>query len=157
MMIRTGLLAVAVAAVALAAPAARSQSGQPENEDSRFTFHRADEGYLRLDGRSGQVSSCTRRPVGWACEVVPDERVVLEAEVMRLQGDNAALKRVLISNKLALPSGIRPDPPLARIEESRLRLPGRAEFQQAMAFIETVWRRVVAMVAGAQKDIMRRT
>ena len=138
-MIRTGLLAVAiaVAAVALAAPAARTQSGQPENEDSRFTFHRADDGYLRLDGRSGQVSSCTRRTVGWTCEVVPDERVVLEAELMRLQGDNAALKKALISRKLALPSGIRPDPLLAKTEESRLRLPGRAEFQQAMAFIES--------------------
>jgi hypothetical protein len=31
------------------------------------------------------------------------------------------------------------------------------EFQWVMAFIETVWRRVVAMVAGAQKDLMRRT
>jgi hypothetical protein len=79
---------------------------------------------------------------------VPDERVVLEAEITRLQGDNAALKKVLISRKLALPSGIRPDLPIAKVEELRLRLPGRAEFQQAMAFIETVWRRVVAMVAG---------
>lgn len=159
MMIRTGLLAVAiaVAAVALAAPAARTQSGQPENEDSRFTFHRADDGYLRLDGRSGQVSSCTRRSVGWACETVPDERVVLEAEIMRLQGDNAALKKVLISRKLTLPSGIRPDLPIARVEEPRLWLPGRAEFQQVMAIIDHVWRRVVAMVAGAQKDLMRRT
>ena len=136
-MIRTGLLAVVVAAVALAAPAARSQGGQPENEDSRYTFHRADDGYLRLDGRSGQVSSCTRRTVGWACEVVPDERVVLEAEVMRLQGDNAALKKVLIARKLALPSGIRPDLPLAKTEEPRLRLPGQVEFQWVMAFIET--------------------
>ena len=156
-MIRKGVLAVTVAAVVLAAPAARAQSGQPENEDSRFTFHRADDGYLRLDGRSGQVSSCTRRPVGWTCEMVPDERVVLEAEIMRLQGDNAALKKVLMSRKLALPSGIRPDPPLAKNEEPRLWLPGRAEFQQAMTFIDKVWRRVVAMVAGAQKDLMRRT
>jgi hypothetical protein len=157
MMIRKGALAVTVAVVALAAPGARGQGGQPENEDGRFTFHRADDGYLRLDGRSGQVSSCTRRPAGWTCELVPDERVALEAEITRLQGDNAALKKVLISSKLALPSGIRPEPPLAKVEQSRLWLPGRAEFQQAMAFIETVWRRVVAMVAGAQKDLLRRT
>src|SRR5438128_5202234 len=102
MMIRTGLLAVTVAAAVLAAPAGRAQSGQPENEESRFTFHRADDGYLRLDGRSGQVASCTRRPIGWTCELVPDERLALEAEIMRLQGDNAALKKALISRQLAL-------------------------------------------------------
>lgn len=158
MLIRTGLLlAVTVAGIALAAPAPRAQSGEPENEESRFTFHRADDGYLRLDGRSGQIANCIRRPVGWTCEMVPDERVALEAEIMRLQGDNAALKKALISRQLALPRGIRPELPLAQVEEPRRWLPGEAEFHQAMGFIRNVWRRVVAMVAGVQKDVMRRT
>ena len=153
-MIRTVSL---LGGLVLAATAAWAQGTSAEGDDTRYTFNRTDDGYLRLDGRSGQVSSCTRRPVGWTCEMVPDERVVLEAEIMRLQGDNAALKKVLMSRKLALPSGIRPDPPLAKNEEPRFWLPSRAEFQQAMAFIDKVWRRVVAMVAGAQKDLMRRT
>jgi len=156
MMIRIRLLIVTMAGIALAAPAGRAQSGQPENEESRFTFHRADDGYLRLDGRSGQVASCTRRPIGWTCELVPDERLALEAEIMRLQGDNAALKKALISRQLALPSGIRPDPPLARVEERGWRSPRLPEFRQVRDFIATVWRRVVEMVAGA-KDLVRRT
>ena len=156
-MIRTRLLIVTVAGIALAAPAGRAQSGQPENEESRFTFHRADDGYLRLDGRSGQVASCTRRPVGWTCEMVPDERLALEAEITRLQGDNAALKKALISRQLALPSGIRPDPPLARAEERGWWPPRLPEFRQVRDVIATVWRRVVEMVAGAQKDLVRRT
>ena len=61
-MIRIGLLTVLAAALAFAAPAARAQNSQYENEDSRYSFHRVDDGYLRLDGRSGQVSFCTRKP-----------------------------------------------------------------------------------------------
>src|SRR5262249_32485837 len=60
-MIRTALLLVA--ALALAGPAAWAQSAVPESDDSRYTFNRVDDGYLRLDGRTGQVSICARRPV----------------------------------------------------------------------------------------------
>src|SRR5215831_11886074 len=45
-----------VAGLALAVPAAWAQSTAPESDDSRYTFNRIDDGYLRLDGRTGQVS-----------------------------------------------------------------------------------------------------
>ena len=53
-MIRTAL--VIVAGLMLAALPALAQGGSPENEDNRYTFNRADDGYLRLDGRTGHVS-----------------------------------------------------------------------------------------------------
>src|SRR5438445_1085525 len=99
-MIRMGLLAAVVGLVAFGATTARADNAPLDNEDSRFTFHRTDDGYLRLDGRSGQVSICHRRPAGWLCQVVPDERAALEGEIARLQVDNAALKKELLANKL---------------------------------------------------------
>jgi len=33
-----------------------AQSTPVESDDSRYTFNQADEGYLRLDDRTGQVS-----------------------------------------------------------------------------------------------------
>ena len=72
----TGL--VAGIAIALAAVSAQAQNGTPETEDARYSFHRVDDGYLRLDVRSGQVSLCSRRAVGWACHPIPDERAALE-------------------------------------------------------------------------------
>lgn len=155
-MIRTGLMAALLAGAALGATSA--QAGSPvADEDARYTFHRVEDGYLRLDGRSGQVSSCARRPAGWLCQPVPDERAALEAELTRLQVDNAALKKELLSRHLALPSGIRPDPPPARVEEPRLRLTTDSEFSRIKAFVERVWRRLVEMVANVQRDIMKRT
>jgi hypothetical protein len=152
-MTRTCLAVVAITA-ALAAPAALAQSS-PENEDGRFTFHRADDGYLRLDGRSGQVSLCARKPAGWQCQAVPDERAALEGEIARLQGDNARLKRELLAHNLPLPDGIRPDPS-SRGEEGT-GLPSDAELNRIMSFIEKVWKRMVEMIVTTQKDMMKKS
>jgi hypothetical protein len=154
-MIRIGLLAVIVAALGL--PAARAQNSQFENEDSRYSFHRVDDGYLRLDGRSGQVSFCTRKPAGWLCQAVADERTALETEIARLQADNVALKKQLLAHNLPLPGGIQPEPPSAKIDEPRMQLPSDAELNRMMAFIEKVWRRLVEMVVNAQKDILKKS
>src|SRR5215470_16991776 len=128
-MIRTALFVLA--GLALAGLAAWAQSTVPESDDSRYTFNRVDDGYLRLDGRTGQVSICTRRPSGWQCQAVPDERAALEAEIARLQGDNAALKRELLAHNLPLPRGVAPgatvDPSPTRRGEPGLQLPSDAE------------------------------
>jgi hypothetical protein len=155
-MIRTGLLVLIVAACALTAPAARAQSTQPDNEDARFTFHRVEDGYLRLDGRSGQVSVCSRRAAGWLCQAVPDERAALEGEIARLQADNAALKKELVARNMPLPGAIKPDAP-AKPDEPRLQLPNDAEFNQVVNFIEKVWRRLAEMITNVQRDLMKKS
>jgi len=81
-MIRTVL---SVLILTLSGSAGWAQGAPAEGDDSRYIFNRADEGYLRLDGRTGQVSICTRRPVGWACQAVADERTALESEIARLR------------------------------------------------------------------------
>jgi hypothetical protein len=151
-MTRTGLIVLSVVAT-LAAPVASAQDA-PDNEDSRFTFHRTSDGYLRLDGRSGQVSLCLRRPSGWQCQAVPDERVALEAEITRLQANNVNLKRELLSRNLPLPSGIRAEPPPVRGGE-RVQVPSDAELNQIMTFMEKVWRRMVEMIVTTQKDMTK--
>ena len=103
---------------------------RPRATTTRYTFNRADDGYLRLDGRTGQVSICTRRPVGWACQAVPDERTALEAEIARLQGENVALKKELIARNLPLPGTVKPEPPAAKPEEPRAATAQRRRSQQ---------------------------
>ena len=128
-----------------------------ENDDSRYAFTRADEGYLRLDGRTGQVSLCTRRVVGWTCQAVPDERAALEGEIARLQGENAALKKELLAHDLPLPGVVQPQPPPAKPPEPGLQLPDASDLNKLMGFIENVWRRLVEMITTLQKDILKKT
>ena len=155
-MIRSRFLAIVViAGSALAAAAAGAQPSSPEAGDARYTFHRADDGYLRLDGRSGQVSMCHRRTTGWQCQLVPDERAALEAEISRLQSDNAALKKELLSRSLPLPDGMRPDQPGSKSVQ-RPQLPDDAELNRIMGVMEKIWRRMVEMIQSVQRDLQKR-
>ena len=151
-MIRLGPLVFAVAGYALLCSPAAPQGAQPGNEDSRFSFFRADDGYLRLDGRTGQVSICTRRQAGWLCQSLPEERAAFEAEIARLQGDNAALKKELLAHDLPLPGGVPPDP--AAATGSRPPAPTDHQVNQIMGVIKNVWRRLVAMIVSVQKDLL---
>jgi hypothetical protein len=159
-MVRTAVLALAISAAAFAAQAQTAPaapSAPPDSDETRYTFNRAGEGYLRLDTKTGHVSLCTRRPVGWACQLVPDERAALEAEIARLQGENAALKKDLLANNLPLPKAVKPDQPPPRPQEPLLRMPTDEDFQQVKAFVEKVWRRLVDMIVTIQRDILKRT
>jgi hypothetical protein len=154
-MIRMGPLVFAVAGYALLCGPASPQGTQPENEDGRFSFFRADDGYLRLDGRSGRVSLCTRRQAGWLCQALPEERAAYEAEIARLQLENAALKKEVLAHDLPLPGGVRPDPPPAAVQG--LPAPTDREVNQIMSVIEDVWRRLVAMIVSVQRDLLKRS
>ena len=64
--------------------------------------------------QTGEVSLCSQRTVGWACQAAPEDRAVLENEIARLRSENAALKKDLLSRGLPLPPGAMPEPPVAR-------------------------------------------
>jgi len=145
-------IAIAVAALAIMS-AAHAEEPAPDSENGRFTFNQVADGYLRLDTRTGQVSLCTKRTVGWACQTVPDERSALEAEIARLQSDNAALKKEMIARAIPLP-GTRTEPPSN--SQLELKLPSDADVDRAMAFMERLWRRLIDMVQRVQRDIDRK-
>jgi len=154
-MIRTALCLLAGLELA-AAPVASAQTVLPES-DARYTFNRIDNGYVRLDGRTGEVSICGQHAAGWTCQIVPDERAALETEIARLQAENAAVKKEILAHNLPLPGTVKPQAPAANSDEPRLQLPNDADLNKVMSFIEKVWRRFVEMMTGLQKDILKKT
>jgi hypothetical protein len=153
----TRALPLIVAGLVLAAPAALAQSSNEDSDDKRYTLNPVEGGYLRLDGRTGQVSFCNPRSVGWACQMLPDERSALEAEIARLQMDNAALKRELIARNLPLPKMVKPDTAPTKPQEPSLQLPSDADLKKMMAFMEKLWRSLIEMIGTVQKDMLNKS
>lgn len=152
---RTLMAFALVGAASLAAPASRAEVQAPDSENGRYTFTQTPEGLLRLDGRTGHVSLCTKRVVGWSCDTVPDERAALEAEIARLQNENGTLKRELVTHGIPLPGGIKPGAaadagPAA--DAPMLKLPSDADVDRAMGLLEKVWRRFLDMVQNLRRD-----
>jgi hypothetical protein len=71
-----------------------SQNDPPPVPPSRFTFSRVNNGYLRLDGDSGQVAFCGTQGRGWSCQAASENHPALESQVAGLQDDVAALKKL---------------------------------------------------------------
>src|SRR5215217_7272840 len=71
----------------------------PETENGRYTLSPAGDSVLRLDTRTGAVSTCNNSGAGWACYAVPDERAAMDAEIGRLQTDNERLKAELAARE----------------------------------------------------------
>jgi hypothetical protein len=127
-----------------------------EKADGRFTFNRVDDGYVRLDNRTGQVSVCNKRTVGWTCQLVPEDRLVLENEIGRLQEENATLKRELLTNSLPLPGSMKGEPPVAQ-KERPFGLPSDQNIDRMKAMVEKAWRRLVEIITALQKDVMKKS
>ena len=152
-------ISAAVLLTVLLLPAAASAQGAtPDSENGRYSFSQTSDGVLRLDSRTGGVSVCVKRAAGWACEAVPDERVALENEIGRLQNENVALKKEMIAKGVPLPSGVKtPDIAATRKDELVLKIPSDAEMEKVMTFFEKMWRRLVEMVQGMQKEMEKKS
>ena len=140
----------------------------PDGEKGRYSMSTVGNGVIRLDTRTGAVSTCSNSGAGWACYAVPDERAALDAEIGRLQADNERLKAELaarepvVTGKIdeALPktnSLKKPDPKLAEGERKiEIPLPSDRDMDRMMSFLERAWKRLIEMANRVQKDVSGR-
>jgi cell division protein FtsB len=145
---------IALALVCAAAPVLADDATQP-TATARYSFNRVDEGFLRLDNQSGQVSFCSLTSAGWACQAVPEDRAALEKEITRLQNEVASLKTEIAA--LREPPAPRPPADLSSPADKRddaARL--REDMERARVALENAWRGLVNMIMTFQKDMMRK-
>lgn len=150
--------AMAIGGGLMAAPAA------PDGENGRYSMTPIPEGVLRLDTRTGTVSTCTKNDAGWACYAVPDERTALDAEIGRLQAEVEKLKGQLaagptVSGKVdeALPKSdqLKKAEPKAAEGERKIEipLPSDQDVDRVMSFLEKAWRRLIDIANRVQRDV----
>jgi hypothetical protein len=128
-----------------------------ETTEGRFTFSRMNDGYVRLDNRTGQVSFCSKRTVGWTCQLAAEDRGVLENEIARLQEENASLKKDLLTRGLPLPGGMKDEPRADQAERQPFGLPADPNLERMKEMVEKVWRQLVDMITTLQKDILKKS
>jgi hypothetical protein len=150
--------------VVCVAGAGAAVAGAPEAENGRYTLSTTADGALRLDTRTGAVSTCSNSGAGWACYAVPDERAVMDAEIGRLQAENEKLKADLaareptVSGKIeeVLPKSDslkKSEPKIAETERKiEIPLPSDRDMDRMMSFLEKAWRRLIEMANRVQRD-----
>src|ERR1700694_1142381 len=89
--------AIAAAAVffCLGGSGPAAAGSMPDAENGRYALAPVTGGVIRLDTRTGAVSTCNNTGTGWACYAAPDERLALDTEIGRLQAENEKLKAQL--------------------------------------------------------------
>ena len=160
------LSVIAAAALALCLVGGHARAGaMPDTENGRYALSPLADGVLRLDTRTGAVSTCNNSGAGWACYAVPDERAALDAEIGRLQADNEKMKAQLaereptVSGKIEEPlaksdSLKKPEPKVAEGERKiEIPLPSDRDMDRMMSFLERAWRRLIDMANRVQKDV----
>lgn len=157
---------IAVTAVAICMAGTGAIAGSPpDTENGRYTLSPVADGVIRLDTRTGTVSTCSNSGTGWACYTVPDERAALDAEIGRLVADNDRLKAELaareptVSGKTdeALPKtdSLKRDEPKAADSERKIEipLPSDQDVDRVVSFLERAWHRLMEMANRMQKDV----
>jgi hypothetical protein len=135
----------------------------PDTENGRFALSPVPEGFLRLDTRTGAVSTCSSVKDNWVCRAVPDERAALDTEIGRLQADNKKLKEQLVQRDTV--TG-KTDAPLSKedpkdLDSKSAQAPSdkkaerslSAEHEKLLALIDRVWDQLLDMAVRLQKKL----
>jgi hypothetical protein len=153
-----------------------AEEAAPDTDNGRYTLSTTADGVIRLDSRTGAISTCNNSGNGWACYAVPDERAAMDAEIGRLQAENEKLKQALASRDQAVTGKV--DEPLPKDQalpksdqlkkaepkiaepatpggprRLEIPLPSDQDMDRMMAFVEQAWRRLVEMANRVQKDV----
>lgn len=132
-------------------------SAQDIERDGRFAFIPAEEGFFRLDTRTGAVSICEEARARSICRLGADDRLAYEREITGLEDRIIALEGKVLAlqtvTKLADP---RAEPPAGLLEQDRTDrlgdLPSNREIDQFMDTAEHFMRRFFNFVQDLQQD-----
>ncbi|WP_367716150.1 hypothetical protein AB2N04_18555 [Nitratireductor sp. GISD-1A_MAKvit] len=108
-------------------------------EEERYRLERTEEGYVRMDTRTGAMTLCRERSGQLLCAPSVNERTAYEEDIAALQDRLADVEARL---KL-----LEENPPKATSE-----LPSDEEFEQTLGLMERFFRKFMGIVSDFEKD-----
>lgn len=143
---RTNAMKTIVAATSIALAIAMTSSVNAQRQDipGRYTMHKADDGFIRLDTQTGEASLCRKAERGWSCAPMEDSAERMRKQIAELEQQNRALSREIATMRDELATlGRRPgrethpdhydDRPGGR---SQFRLPSEQDVDRALDYFE---------------------
>ncbi len=131
-MTRFAILTASVLALPIAAAAYAQEPGS-----SRYTLERTENGFVRLDTRTGEMSICTEKTGQLVCRLAADERRAFEESLSDLSARVEELEK-----RLDLVAPTEQDPGI----------PDEAELDRALNAMEKMMRRFFGMVEELEKE-----
>lgn len=128
-MTRNTVLATAAGATLLAAGMAMI-AVPATAQTGRFMMEKTDEGYVRMDTETGDISVCTAAGGQIVCKTAADERAAFQAQLDELEARIAVLERRLGAGNLPPPD---------------TGLPSEEEFERGLNYMERFMRRFMGI------------
>ena len=142
-----------LAAAGLAALLAIPAGAQDVTREGRYALVPLENGFLRLDTESGEVSRCTGEIGRLACRLLPDERMAYEAEIRRLDDRVDILERRMAALEVPpAPRGGRQAVPRADDPEASDDLPSEDEIDRVFTLAEEMMRRLFDMARDLREE-----
>lgn len=118
-------------------------SGASASDTERYRLEKTDDGYVRMDTRTGEMSVCAERRGEMVCRMAADERTAMQDEIDRLQGDVESLEHRVdrLENSLT-----------ARVEKT---LPTEEEFDKSLDYMERFFRGFMGIVKELEDEADR--
>ena len=112
-------------------------------ESDRYRLERTDNGLVRMDTVTGEMSICQDRDGRLVCRMLGDERAAFEQELERLQASVEALEKRVSELEAARPGDEGP----SQLSES--------EFEQTMSYMERFFRRFIGIVKDLDQELRK--
>lgn len=143
--------------------------------DDQYHVVEVDDGVLRIDRQSGEITQCSNGDSGWICRLAADDRQAYEAEITRLdveverltqELDAAEVARNELEAQLEAAESAGQDDVIGLVPgdqeypdrdetRDRLNLPSDEELDAVMDTAEEAMRRFFGMVRELREDMQR--
>lgn len=105
-----------------------------QDQPGRYAMKDTEDGILRLDTQTGDVSYCHKKSARWVCEMAADDRSALHDEIASLHEKNEQLEQKIAKLQKKPGAG----------EKNQLNIPSDEDMDQIMGFMERLMRRFYA-------------
>ncbi|MCV3243918.1 hypothetical protein [Mesorhizobium sp. ZC-5] len=109
-------------------------------DTDRYTMEKSDNGYVRMDRKTGEMSICEERSGQLVCKLAADERSAFQDEVDRLQDRLSGLEKRVAEIETA-----------SRLNPNAL-LPDEESFEKSLGYMERFFRRFMDIVRDLDQD-----